>query len=544
MNIKPNFLPMFPMMANQHMHEENNNQTLTAQEINKQIVIEVLQKKAIENATNSSQRLSETNDYNQMKHLFPTLAKCEFHLTKLNSKCRKCQDIRFDFQAMLAKSQQGLIGQEPNTVDKVEETSNANKIDLIRKENDRQSQAQFTPGSVIITPFGFPLVIPNFISASKYEFIPNTDQTSQNLNPLIYSNITSCQYFKELLSNKHIFGEVCLEISENANSLEPWTHGQIGVPSTVFCCLYRLMLMKLNTLQLKFLLNCGELTQEMMTPMTYFLLGLGTIRPQSSIFLKATGYLYLRYLANPIDLLSWFEKDLGNVNKYQLFGKNHKYKENMFDNSNEVEFGEYLDKLLRDNEYFNTRLPKLPYLVEKEIVNRLNDFKQYRERKKENLNNLDLITKGQTVSIRLSNNDKENWIQGKILNINDEGKEIHLLVILNDDQEKVVELGNAKFQAFSSVHRDEKSKIKNKSSSRSRSKDRQYRYRNERRDHTRQTRENDSRNQHERSRYDRKERSPERRRSRSNRSDRSRKRNKREFRNESSSTERRRYRKR
>jgi pre-mRNA-splicing factor 38B len=40
--------------------------------------------------------------------------------------------------------------------------------------------------------------------------------------------------------------EVCDELCKNAGHAEPWAVGASGIPSTMFCCLYKLMLMKLT----------------------------------------------------------------------------------------------------------------------------------------------------------------------------------------------------------------------------------------------------------------------------------------------------------
>jgi len=71
------------------------------------------------------------------------------------------------------------------------------------------------------------------------------DSTSCNLNPRLRGNIINCQYFKDIYMLKTHF-EVCDELCKNAGHAEPWAVGASGIPSTMFCCLYKLMLMKLT----------------------------------------------------------------------------------------------------------------------------------------------------------------------------------------------------------------------------------------------------------------------------------------------------------
>jgi pre-mRNA-splicing factor 38B len=113
-------------------------------------------------------------------------------------------------------------------------------------------------------------------------FKTHGDPVSCNLNTLIHNNILSNQYFKELFSSKG-FNETLDEIIQNAKYAEPWTVGTNGIPSTLFCCLYRLMLCQLSEGQVKLLLN-----------------------NEDSAYIRCAGFLYIRYLCDPKDLWTWF----------------------------------------------------------------------------------------------------------------------------------------------------------------------------------------------------------------------------------------------
>lgn len=106
-------------------------------------------------------------------------------------------------------------------------------------------------------------------------FKTHGDSVTGNLNPLIFNNIISFQYFKEVVANKN-FNEIINEIATNAHYAEPWAIGASGIPSTIFCCLYKLVLIKLTESQVQFMLNNTENT-----------------------YVRCAGFLYVRYLSEP-----------------------------------------------------------------------------------------------------------------------------------------------------------------------------------------------------------------------------------------------------
>lgn len=76
-------------------------------------------------------------------------------------------------------------------------------------------------------------------------FPVNGDYQKGNLSDLLRNNILSSSYFKDLYALKN-FNEVIDEIKLHVTYTEPWVVGTNGVPSTLFCCLYKLMLMRLS----------------------------------------------------------------------------------------------------------------------------------------------------------------------------------------------------------------------------------------------------------------------------------------------------------
>jgi hypothetical protein len=59
-------------------------------------------------------------------------------------------------------------------------------------------------------------------SAEMHQAFPiHGDPITCNLNPLIFNNILSCQYFKEEIISKN-FNEIIEEIIKNVNNIESW----------------------------------------------------------------------------------------------------------------------------------------------------------------------------------------------------------------------------------------------------------------------------------------------------------------------------------
>ena len=158
------------------------------------------------------------------------------------------------------------------------------------------------------------------------------DPISGNLNLLILNNILSCQYFKESIALK-TFPEVVQEIIENAFYVEAWAVGMSGVPSTLFCCLYKLMLLKLTENEVNFL------------------------KDNQNPYVRCTGFLFIRYLSDPKDL---WERLSPYLDDEQGFTPRP-------DKKTVIKIGEFVESLLLDYNYYGTRLPRIPTTIEREI---------------------------------------------------------------------------------------------------------------------------------------------------------------------------------
>ena len=178
---------------------------MTEQQKNAKIIEEVLTSKDYEN----EQKVKELE-----KQILGELPKCQLHPTNVfqNKKCRHCQKIREEF--------------EQRKQAKLEEL---NALEAV--SNDPKEAGKVAISQLVNTHNQFPANV--------------SDLKHGNLPDMLRNNILSSQYFKDLYSLKTL-QEVVYEIQKNVTYSEPWVLGANSVPSSLFCCLYKLMLMHLT----------------------------------------------------------------------------------------------------------------------------------------------------------------------------------------------------------------------------------------------------------------------------------------------------------
>ncbi|RKP38641.1 PRP38 family-domain-containing protein [Dimargaris cristalligena] len=111
--------------------------------------------------------------------------------------------------------------------------------------------------------------------ANKLETTGN--ETTMNLNNIVYQNIQSSPYFKSLYEFKTYH-----EIIDEVYNRDPFLKGTTA--SSAFCLLYKLWTLRLTVKQINGLLNHPD-----------------------SPYIRGLGLLYLRYVCKPVKLWDWFE---------------------------------------------------------------------------------------------------------------------------------------------------------------------------------------------------------------------------------------------
>ncbi|KAL9381489.1 hypothetical protein Peur_027146 [Populus x canadensis] len=160
------------------------------------------------------------------------------------------------------------------------------------------------------------------------------------LEKVLCMNILSSDYFKELYRLK-TYHEVIDEIYNQVDHVEPWMTGNCRGPSTSFCLLYKFFTMKLTVKQMH-----------------------GLLKHKDSPYIRAVGFLYLRYAGDPKTLWNWFEPYIKDDEEFSPGTSGRK-----------TTMGVYVRDLLLGQYYFDTLFPRIPVPVMRQITSNLEKLK-------------------------------------------------------------------------------------------------------------------------------------------------------------------------
>ncbi|KAL4432059.1 hypothetical protein ABPG74_017795 [Tetrahymena malaccensis] len=343
------------------------------------------------------QVLSKNNE--KQKNQQPKNA-CSFHPTAISKSCRTCRKIAAE-QELKSKEQK-----DQEKKDKMDDEFDGELIEVLPSTEKGES---------------------NIFNIWEQDI-------SGSLNPKLKTNIMNSNYFRIDLFSLKTYHEVIDEIQKHVNHAEPYAIGPTGVPSTLFCCLYKFMLMKLTVKQVK-----------------------GLVEFKQSPMVRAIGFLYVRFCCDPKYMFAWFKKHLLD---------DEEFKPGSDKNSPNMTIGDYVEKLLSDQEYYGTRLPRIPIKIETKIKAKLVLNQEKRERKQKNLMSIFSFQK-ETPVIAISSVDGE-WHEGIVEKV--EGKLVQVRFLPDKNFEGCNELVN--FGEIELVNSDDMNQDKNqsyKSNSRSRS---------------------------------------------------------------------------
>ena len=192
------------------------------------------------------------------------------------------------------------------------------------------------PPDAAAAPDGPPpeLTDPEAIEEKRRAEIPlHGNAETFNLNPLLYNNIMGTEYFMSL-QGLHTFDAIVDEIYEQVTHVEPWATGTQRVPSSAFCLLVKLCTFRVTREQMKVLLTHGD-----------------------SPHIRLLGFLYLRYATPPAELWAWFAPHLDDEEPVAY----------THDPADVSTVGSFARRLLTEQHYHNTVLPRIPVLIERGI---------------------------------------------------------------------------------------------------------------------------------------------------------------------------------
>lgn len=156
-------------------------------------------------------------------------------------------------------------------------------------------------------------------------------------NPLLLRNTIHSAYFQKSCENLHDWNAIIDEIYYQVKSLVPTSVDKR--PSTAFCLLLRLLCLRMTEKQLDLTLSHAD-----------------------SPYIRAIGFLYLRYVGVPEDVWRWIEPYLYDQEELEVEA-GHRAKP--------ITMGAFVRRLFADREYYGTTLPRYPLAVERELQAKL-----------------------------------------------------------------------------------------------------------------------------------------------------------------------------
>merc|ERR1719187_2452384 len=184
---------------------------------------------------------------------------------------------------------------------------------------------------------------------------------TMNMNPLILANVQNSPYFKNDLSLMKTYHEVVDEIYYKVDHLEPWERGTRktagmsqtgmcggvrgvsagGIVSSAFCLLYKLYTLKLTKKQVT-----------------------GLINHRDSPYIRGLGFMYLRFTQPPANLWDWFEPYMEDEEEIDVKAGGGK----------SMTMGDFCKLIVTKLEWFETRFPRIPVNVEKQIRAKIDEI--------------------------------------------------------------------------------------------------------------------------------------------------------------------------
>ncbi|KAK4520314.1 uncharacterized protein ATC70_008447 [Mucor velutinosus] len=165
------------------------------------------------------------------------------------------------------------------------------------------------------------------------------NETTMNLNAIIYQNILSSPYFRSLY-NKKTFHEIVDEIYNEVYVLSPFVKGT--QPSTAYCCLFKMWTLRLTIKQIENMIDHVD-----------------------SPYIRAIGFLYLRYVCAPAQLWDWFQYYLEDEEEITISGGV---------NPTKITIGKLCRMLITEQKFQNTMLPRIPVPIARDLEKKLKDY--------------------------------------------------------------------------------------------------------------------------------------------------------------------------
>eukprot|EP00326_Haptolina_ericina_P000151 CAMPEP_0181219698 /NCGR_PEP_ID=MMETSP1096-20121128/28429_1 /TAXON_ID=156174 ORGANISM="Chrysochromulina ericina, Strain CCMP281" /NCGR_SAMPLE_ID=MMETSP1096 /ASSEMBLY_ACC=CAM_ASM_000453 /LENGTH=297 /DNA_ID=CAMNT_0023312125 /DNA_START=59 /DNA_END=949 /DNA_ORIENTATION=- len=180
-----------------------------------------------------------------------------------------------------------------------------------------------------------------------------------NMNNMIIENVRSHDYFKGLGDMK-TFEEVIDQIYYDVTYVTPWKPGthktqrasgmcsglrgvsNAGIPSSAYMLMFKLFTLQLTKAQIQRMLDHAD-----------------------SPYIRVIGFLYLRHCCDPKQIWGWVEKYIDDAETFDETGEQNA--------SSSIPVGQFLRRILVEQEFHDTMLPRLPVPIARAIQKNLDE---------------------------------------------------------------------------------------------------------------------------------------------------------------------------
>jgi pre-mRNA-splicing factor 38B len=196
------------------------------------------------------------------------------------------------------------------------------------------------------------------------------DDTSFHFNPLLLQNCIQSPYFQRCCENLIDWNAVIDEIYYEVKSLQVFQVGK--QPSTAFCLLLRLLTLRMTSHQLDAMLKHPD-----------------------SPYIRAIGFLYLRFVGLPDQMYGWIEPYLQDSEEFTVERAEQR-------EAKVISMGAFVRLLFQSRDYYGqTTLPRLPITIERDLKVKLLASEKISERAAQHYKNSERMKQFQTVGCKV-----------------------------------------------------------------------------------------------------------------------------------------------
>lgn len=234
-----------------------------------------------------------------------------------------------------------------------------------------------------------------------------TNKQTYNFNSMLRDQILKNTYFKTLVKIDTFEG-IMDEMYQYVETAETYGGGSTTVPSSLFCCLYRLFTIGLSYDELSLVCESKDWP-----------------------YIRCCGFLYIRFGCAPEKLWDFLGEYCVDDEEFEPSKSTPGFI---------VTIGEYVESLLMDERYYFSTLPRIPMGVKKKIEEKVAPLGQYRRRAVQNKAVLQSFKEPGTLVEACRDNGT--WVEGTVVQVIESvSTRLSVRIRVADGKEEVYHLG-------------------------------------------------------------------------------------------------------